>query len=213
VRRTAVAAREEILDAAERRLLEVGPGGIRLQEIAADVGVSHPAILHHFGSREGLVKAVVDRALVALQEDLVGAFQSAGGPPDGAALLDRVFETLADRGHGRLLAWLTLSGFDDSLDMTAVHANWKTINDAMHALRISSLEEEARGRGHVLTTKPDYEDTVFTVMLSALALFAQSIAGPAMFRMAGIDGDRATTSRFRKWLAGVLIDHMSKPSA
>jgi len=37
-----------------------------LQEIAADVGVSHSTILHHFGSREALVEAVVTRALDGL---------------------------------------------------------------------------------------------------------------------------------------------------
>ena len=55
VRRTAEEAKMMILDAAERRLRELGPAGIKLQELAADVGVSHPAILHHFGSRDRLV--------------------------------------------------------------------------------------------------------------------------------------------------------------
>src|SRR5688572_5204467 len=63
VRRTAGAAREAILDAAEKRLAEGGPAGLRIQEIARDVGISHPTLLHHFGSRAALVEAVVDRAL------------------------------------------------------------------------------------------------------------------------------------------------------
>ena len=37
-RRTAEVARSAILDAAERRLIAAGPAGIRLQEVAADVG-------------------------------------------------------------------------------------------------------------------------------------------------------------------------------
>ncbi|MBV1885644.1 MAG: TetR family transcriptional regulator, partial [Parvibaculaceae bacterium] len=48
IRRTAEEARRLILDAAEKRLAEQGPEGIRLQDIAKDIGVSHPAILHHF---------------------------------------------------------------------------------------------------------------------------------------------------------------------
>src|SRR5262245_19200587 len=109
VRRSAEAAREAILDAAEALLQEVGPDGIRLQAVAAAVGVSHPAVLHHFGSREGLVEAVVDRAVARLEEDLLTVL-SARGSPDPVDLLARVSATLADRGHARLVAWLTLSG-------------------------------------------------------------------------------------------------------
>src|SRR5260221_641713 len=50
-RRTADEARTAMLDAAEQRLVASGPAAIRLQEVAADVGVSHPTVLHHFGNR------------------------------------------------------------------------------------------------------------------------------------------------------------------
>ena len=53
IRRTAEEARRLILDAAEKRLAQQGPEGLRLQDIARDIGISHPAILHHFESREG----------------------------------------------------------------------------------------------------------------------------------------------------------------
>ncbi len=58
-RRNLAETRGAILDAAERRLIDGGPDAVRLEKIAADAGVSHPAILHHFGSREGLVEAIV----------------------------------------------------------------------------------------------------------------------------------------------------------
>ena len=91
-RRTAEEARAEILDAAERRLAAAGPAALRLQEVAADVGISHPAVLHHFGSREALVQAVVERAMQNLEDDLVRSFAGAtAGVPDSAVLLDRVF--------------------------------------------------------------------------------------------------------------------------
>lgn len=91
-RRSAEEARRTILDAAEHRLRDQGPAGIRLQEIASDVGLSHPAILHHFGSRECLVRAVIDRALSVLEADLLAALE---GPAeeslDPPALVERVF--------------------------------------------------------------------------------------------------------------------------
>src|SRR5690606_21428412 len=68
IRRPAEEARRLILDAAEVRLAAQGPEGIRLQDIARDVGISHPAILHHFESREGLVRALIARTSKQLRE-------------------------------------------------------------------------------------------------------------------------------------------------
>jgi AcrR family transcriptional regulator len=191
-------AKSRILDAAEKRLRDGGPGAIRLQDVAADVGVSHPAVLHHFGSREALVQAVVARAIGALEADLVATYQSTdGGPPDAAAMLDRVADTLSEKGHGRLLAWLLLSGYGDALDTESARANWKTIIDAMHGLRV------AFG-----ATAP-YEDTAFSTALAALALFGQAITGTEVFRLAGVEG-KDTPKRFRAWLGSLLVAHLAR---
>jgi AcrR family transcriptional regulator len=202
-RRTADAARKEILQAAEQRLSQSGPTGLRLQDVAADVGISHPAILHHFGSREGLVQAVIARAIIGLQEDLVRSLSETqlGDRPDSAALFERVFETLFDRGHGRLMAWLLLSGYDP-FNETA-RSNWEQIGKVSHALRLQRVKKGRR--------KPAYEDTLFAIVLSALALFGQSIAGRSTFRVAGLAVDPATERRFRKWLAALLAKHMDTP--
>lgn len=110
-RRTAAESRKAILDAAESRFLAGGPASLRLQEIAEEVGVSHPTILHHFGSREGLVRAVVERALETLEVDLLRALAEPEVERiDVSALLDRILDTLDARGQARMLAWLALSG-------------------------------------------------------------------------------------------------------
>src|SRR5690349_8857470 len=111
-RRTAEQARLVILDAAEKRLVEVGPAGLRLQEVAADAGVAHPTILHHFGSRKRLIQAVVQRALAALYADLMQEMQRAlaEGKSDPIRLMNRAFQTLSQRGQARLWVWLALSG-------------------------------------------------------------------------------------------------------
>jgi AcrR family transcriptional regulator len=198
-RRTADAARREILEAAERRLAQSGPMGLRLQDIAADVGISHPAVLHHFGSREGLVHAVIQRAIIALQEDLVRSLSETqqGDVPDTAALFEHVFETLADRGHARLMVWLLLSGYDPFNEKA--RANWAQIGQVTHGLRLRRLKGKR---------KPAYEDTMFAIVLPALALFGQAIAGEATFRVAGLDGDPNAPKRFREWLAALLSAHM-----
>src|SRR4051812_38613397 len=165
-RRSPETAQREILDAAERRLAEAGPTAVRLQDVAADVGISHPAVLHHFGSREALVHAVVARAVRRLEEALLAALTtSGGGPPDGASLLGRVFATLADDGHARLMAWLLLSG-EQAIDARAAQPSWRAITDATHAMR-----------PHAGSNAAAREDTLFSVMLAALATFGQAIAG------------------------------------
>jgi AcrR family transcriptional regulator len=190
-----------ILDAAEKRLREAGPLAIRLQEVAAEVGISHPAILHHFGSREGLVHAVVDRALRTLQTDLASAITerlAAERKMDGAALFEQVFDVLFEKGHARLMAWLLLSGFDP-LASDAARAGWKAIAEATHAMRLANT----KGR-----RKPTYDDTRFAIVLSALALFGEAIAGRAMFDVAGLGRSAAAERQFRAWLAKVLAVHM-----
>ena len=67
IRRTPEEARALILRAARERLSRTGPEGLRLQDIAADAGISHPSILHHFGNREGLVRALTREAAEELR--------------------------------------------------------------------------------------------------------------------------------------------------
>jgi AcrR family transcriptional regulator len=199
-RRTADEARAAILDAAERSLVEIGPAAIRLQEVAAQVGVSHPTVLHHFGSREGLVTAVVDRALASLQADVIAAIESTpDGEEDVAGLLDRIAAALAMHGHGRALAWCALSG----MAPVGTQDRLRQVAHLVHPMRL-------RKHGH--RHSPSFDDTLFTLLLAMLTLFAQSVAGPMMLRAAGLPEDEATESRFRRWLAKVLVTHLEKGS-
>lgn len=189
-------AREAILDAAERRLVESGPAGIRLQEVAADVGVSHPTVLHHFGSREALVKAVIERSFAALHAELVAAIQaSSGGEAQLAALLEAVSRTLSERGHGRVLMWLALEGHRAG----GADVRLSAVVDASHALRL-----QKRGEGRA----PSREDTAHVVVLAALALSAFAVLGPTLLEEAGLPHDAAAGTRFRAWLARLLIAHL-----
>jgi AcrR family transcriptional regulator len=197
-RRTAEEARAAILDATERRLVAAGPGGIRLQDVAAEVGVSHPTVLHHFGSREALVEAVVVRALDGLQADVMTALAAA---PEGegqvAALLDGVFAALSARGHGRALMWLALAGdgpHEGDLRLRAVA-------ETVHALR--------RERVPAGAAAPPFEDSQFAVVLAASAMIAHSVIGPHLLRGAGVDEARAP-ARFRAWLARLLLEHLER---
>jgi AcrR family transcriptional regulator len=193
-RRTAEEARTAILDAAERILVASGPDGIRLQEVAADVGVSHPTVLHHFGSREGLVEAVVARALESLHAGLLEAVRaSPKGPDKVAALLDSVFDTMAKGGHARAFLWLALSGYEPALEQLQV----RSLAEAVHEIR-----REHRGSKKKM---PPFEDTYFTVLLPALALLTLSVIG----RPNGKAKDElCSATRFRAWLGELIHEHL-----
>ena len=116
LRRTAEEAHRRILDATEQRLIDGGPEAVRLHDIAADVGISHPGILHHFGSRERLLAALAERAIRNLERDLLAilATRREGDPPAvraqrAHALFERMHELWTERGYARLFAGLILS--------------------------------------------------------------------------------------------------------
>jgi AcrR family transcriptional regulator len=195
-RRTAEEARTAILDAAERRLVASGPAGIRLQEVAADVGLSHPTVLHHFGSREGLVEAVVARALDSLHAGLLEAVRSsARGPEQVTAILDGCFEALGRRGHGRAFLWLALSGYAPTMEALRIEG----LARAVHAVRV----ELRRGQ----EPEPTFEDTYFTVLLPALALLAMSVTGSGD---ADEENQPCSPKRFRAWLAQRIHRHLER---
>lgn len=201
VRRTADEARRLILDAAEDRLAKQGPEGLRLQDIARDVGISHPAILHHFESREGLVRALIARANTQLRDSLLAALGGGNTSHDAADHIGHVFEALSDRGTARLLSWLLLTG--RATEQSDAHDIMGEIVDALQARR----EEYAKETG---TAAPDKEDTLFVAMLTANAAFGEAIVGRQLAEAAGLDQNGI--KRFRAWFAKVLNDHLERES-
>ncbi len=198
VRRTAEQARRVILDAAERRLREGGPEALRLRDIAADVGVSHPAILHHFESRDGLARALQSRAMLGLQADLLAALS--GGDESAADLLERVFETLGDSGHARLLAWYALAN---------QHAEEDVPEGGMLAQLAGELHGGRAQRASRLAP-PEREDSEFVVRLVAVALLGDALFGPILNRSLASDAGESQR-RFRLWLAELIAEHVDRP--
>jgi AcrR family transcriptional regulator len=60
--------RERILDAAERLFAQGGYDRTSLRAITGSAGVNLAAVNYHFGSKEALLKAVIERRLVPLNE-------------------------------------------------------------------------------------------------------------------------------------------------
>lgn len=97
--------RERIRDAALTRFAHDGVAATRLRDIADDVGVSTPLVLHHFGSKDGLRAACDEHVATRIREskqqamrqgptlDVAEAFRELDeGPP----LMAYLARTLAD---------------------------------------------------------------------------------------------------------------------
>jgi len=198
-RLTAEAAREVILEAAEARLRAEGPEGLRLQDIARDVGLSHPTVLHHFGSKQGLVEALVARSMTALEDELVACFREAKRPDDLVPTMARVDEVMRVRGQARLLAWLALTQADDQ---RAPESRLREVAELAHAARAALASGEV-----------SYEDTAFGIMLASTAAFGAALIGPGLLEALGLPSDGATVARFSRWVAELLAARAGLPGA
>ena len=192
-----------ILAAAEKRLREGGPDAIRLQDIAADVGISHPTILHHFESRDGLTLALQLRAMDRLESELFAVLETGPATEDTAlGVMERTFATLSDAGHARLLAWRALqaSGPDDSDREERILSK---LTDLVQTRRAAFRREKG------MEPAPR-EDSEFIVRLTAAAMLGDGIFGPFIDTMTGHETDPDVGRRFRAWFARLLIDHLSR---
>jgi AcrR family transcriptional regulator len=192
-RRAAADTRKEILDVAARRLIGGGPEAIRLQDIAADVGISHPAILHHFGSRKGLVEAMVVHGLAGLQEQFLKGWPNAK-EPDIEGVLERFYEVASNRGVARMLAWLVLSGASFGTTMPGI---FRPAAERMHAGRVRRAREEGRH-------PPELEDSLFAATFLLIVVLGDSLFGPAARSTMGLAANREGARRFRRWMTRVL---------
>lgn len=188
-------ARERILEAAERRLAEVGPEGLRLTELATELHISHPAILHHFGSREGLVAEVVRRAYDSLNDELMAAIAARGRK--GPVLLDRIAEFYATRGHARTIAWLILSG---RTSRKLTRPKEKETAPPPFSRLIELIHEQR------LTIQPDapHADTAFRAQLTALALLGAAIFGDLILGESGVPPTAEHAKEFRRRLGDLV---------
>lgn len=190
IRRSAPEARAHILSIAREQLLENGPSALRLKEVAESAGVSHPTVLHHFGSREGLIGAVVDNAMGRLDDELEEILSSST-ELDPSPILDAMARVMTDGGHARLIAWLALSSTDGSIPGGRV----SQVIDAVHRARLR-LQPEG-------TSPPSYQDSTLLSMLVTYAMVGEAIIGPGMRKNCGFDSPNARTE-FREGLVDLV---------
>ncbi len=189
--RSPEAARAAILDAAEAIVVEVGPAGLRISAVARRARMAHPNIIHHFGSREGLLNALADRVGERATQRITQAISKAldADSDELVNAMAKVLDTAYQGDEGRAAVWLHLSGAESSLK-----DNMDKIVDLSHQLR-KTIEPTVQR-----------ENTSRIVLLVTLALVGEVVSGDAIKAALGFNqGEQNNRAQFRRWLAELLL--------
>lgn len=183
-------ARTAIMDAAEQIMTDVGPAGLRISAVAKAAGMAHPNIIHHFGSREGLIEAVSmrlgSRATYRITQSIKKAAETSADKKYEA--LTNVLDNVFLEGEGRLSAWLHMSGVENSMD-----ENMRRILAVSQELR-RSVDSGAKA-----------VNTNRLVVLITLALLGEVVYGPGISDSLGFSDDTEGPNNFREWLASIVL--------
>ncbi|GAA6136385.1 TetR/AcrR family transcriptional regulator [Arenicella sp. 4NH20-0111] len=184
-------AKNAILDAAEALMVDVGPAGLRISAVAKKAGMAHPNIIHHFGSREGLINALAERVGQRATERITRAIDDAlrAPPEERVNAITRVLETSYHGDEGRSAVWLHLSGAESSL-----RSNMEQIVTLSHEFR-KSMDPTA-----------SKENTNRLVMLVTLALVGEVVSGSSIKEALGFGTDESERAHFKQWLAEILLN-------
>jgi AcrR family transcriptional regulator len=195
-RRTPEEARRLILETAQALIASTGPEGLRLQDIAAAAGISHSLILHHFGNREGLVRALTRQAAAELRDKLIAAMESMEYSVEQQ--LDQVFDAFRG-GLAQRLAWLLT--VDPNYGSEGNQMILRDIAEKVHARRVAANSE---------SVAISREDTESLIHLIAIAAFGDALFGAHLRRSAGLPVSSETDRSFRRWLALLIRGHSTQ---
>ncbi|MFW2851248.1 TetR family transcriptional regulator [Sphingomonas sp. TX0543] len=166
-------SREAALEAARALLVEVGPQAVTLKAVAARIGRTHANLLHHFGSADGLQKALIARMagfITGTIRDAVLRQRETDQEP--AEIVDLAFDAFDTGGAGALASWMILNGNEDALDPI-----FEAIHDLVDDLAVDHLKD---GR--------PLQDETLQLVLMALG---DALFGAPLTRALGLPRNRA----------------------
>lgn len=183
-------AQKAILDAAEELMVDVGPAGLRISAVAKKAGMAHPNIIHHFGSRDGLINALAERVGERATRRITDAIKAATNvaPEDRVSAMTHVLDSAYPGDEGRAAVWLHLSGAESSLK-----SNMELVVKLSHSLRQS------------INIDANFDNTNRLVMLVTLALVGEVVSGPGIKGALGFGNDDKSRAHFRRWLSEILL--------
>ncbi|MEN5170956.1 TetR/AcrR family transcriptional regulator [Brevundimonas pondensis] len=167
-RRSPEEARKEAVVSARALLLSGGPDAVTLSAVAADIGVTHANLIHHFGSAAGLQSALMGSMVADLNQALdaaVARLRTDDGAP--LELVNAVFDAFAEGGAGRLAAWIALSG-----DLSHLEPVRTAVRDLVEAI-CDKMGDDGQARERIGSA----------VLFIALSAFGEALIGPPLRNM------------------------------
>src|SRR5436190_3858739 len=166
--RPAAASREEVLAAASRRYLR--GERIDVQAIAGELGLGRATIYRWFGSREGLIGAVLVDAAEPLLDDAARRARGRGG----ARLLD-VFDRF-NRGLARAPALRKFVEQERALALRIITSGAGAVQPRIVAMITELIEEEVEAGRYEAPVEPSTLGYAI-VRLAEAFLFNDAVAG------------------------------------
>jgi TetR/AcrR family transcriptional regulator len=131
--RNAIETKKRLLDAAEAEFAAKGYAGARLREVANAAGVQQALIHHYFEDKDGLYRAVLDRALEQTTADSWAIL----GKVTGIVELCEAFVDMLCRfysNHANFLAMLRMEAASGSPLLDLIQTRTRPVFDAAEAL-------------------------------------------------------------------------------
>ena len=192
-RRTVEQARMAILEAAEEVVREVGPAGLRITAVAKRAKMAHPNVIHHFGSREGLLNALATRVMQRSTDRVITTLAESlnVGPEEHVEAMVRVLDSVYSGDDGRVIAWLVLSDRIGDFDPPDL----EPLVQLVHAWRTSAVGDFPM------------ENTRQLIMLATHALMGNAISGKSIADSLNLGGKNQP--QFTRWFAEFLLDQLA----
>ena len=201
--------RERLLDAAEHLIARHGYEGASLRDIGVRVGVSNATVLHHFGSKLALYRALLDRFALGLR----GLVDSVAADPneDAPAALVRFLD--------RFIAWTRENqnychiAFREFMDRVALESHVDVHLEAGILQRLAEIVRRGQGDG---SFRMDVDVEALVVQMIT-TVWAAEVSSATFGWILARDAERlravATKQGVESLLRALIIESRSEPIA
>lgn len=142
--------RAKLLEAARNIFIEQGYAGASMDELTASVGLTRGALYHHFGSKEGLLLAVLEKIELEVEAVVQQAEEAAPSLWEGLRSRCRKYIELSlDPGVRRIIlqdAKAVFGGISPRAQSMSVIAFQKTLQQLMEKNIVRQMHTESMAR-------------------------------------------------------------------